>query len=101
RLPRGLRVPGHPGKRRALEEGRCPRRRPPPGRGLGASARHARAVRRAPQARVVRVSMQTFRFELGELPPAAEALRTEVRAFLRAELGDASPVRRAHSWGGF
>ena len=25
--------------------------------------------------------MQTFRFELGELPPEAEALRAEVRAF--------------------
>jgi len=47
------------------------------------------------------VSMQTFRFELGELPPEAEALRTEVREFLRQELGDAPPVRRAHSWGGF
>src|SRR5206468_7210825 len=45
--------------------------------------------------------MQTFRFELGELPPEAEALRAEVREFLRRELGDAAPVRRAHSWGGF
>jgi alkylation response protein AidB-like acyl-CoA dehydrogenase len=45
--------------------------------------------------------MQTFRFELGELPPDAEALRAEVREFLRRELGDAAPVRRAHSWGGF
>ncbi|PYO04777.1 MAG: acyl-CoA dehydrogenase, partial [Candidatus Rokuibacteriota bacterium] len=45
--------------------------------------------------------MQTFRFELGELPPEAEALRGEVREFLRHELGDAAPVRRAHSWGGF
>ena len=45
--------------------------------------------------------MQTFRFELGELPPEAEALRAEVREFLRQELGDAAPVRRAHSWGGF
>ena len=42
--------------------------------------------------------MQTFRFELGELPPEAEALRAEVREFLRRELGDAAPVRRAHSW---
>ena len=47
------------------------------------------------------MSMQTFRFELGELPPEAEALRAEVREFLRHELGDAAPVRRAHSWGGF
>ena len=45
--------------------------------------------------------MQTFRFELGELSPEAEALRAEVREFLRQELGDAAPVRRAHSWGGF
>src|SRR5262249_20324267 len=45
--------------------------------------------------------MQTFRFELGELPPEAESLRAEVRAFLRQELGDAPPVLRAHSWGGF
>ena len=42
-----------------------------------------------------------FTFELCELPPAAEALRAEVRAFLRAELGDLSPVRRARSWGGW
>jgi alkylation response protein AidB-like acyl-CoA dehydrogenase len=45
--------------------------------------------------------MQTFRFELGELPREAEALRAEVREFLRQELGDAPPVLRAHSWGGF
>ena len=32
--------------------------------------------------------MQTFRFELGELPPEAEALRAEVRDFLKKELGD-------------
>src|SRR5881409_2312457 len=101
RLPRGLRVPGHPGKRRAPEEGRGPGRRTPRGRCLGPPARHARALRRAPEARDVRLSMQTFRFELGELPPEAEALRAEVREFLRRELGDAAPVRRAHSWGGF
>jgi len=45
--------------------------------------------------------VQTFRFELGELPPQAEVLRAEVREFLRRELGDAAPLRRAHSWGGF
>src|SRR2546428_1300939 len=45
--------------------------------------------------------MQTFRFELGDLPAEAESLRAEVREFLRRELGDAAPVRRAHSWGGF
>ena len=45
--------------------------------------------------------MATFRFDLCELPPEARALREEVRDFLRAELGDRAPVRRAHSWGGF
>ena len=45
--------------------------------------------------------MPTFHFELGELPPEAEALRAQVREFLRRELGDAPPVQRAHSWGGF
>src|SRR5215475_2351590 len=45
--------------------------------------------------------MTTFRFELGTLPSEAEALRDEVRAFLRAELGDATLRRRARSWGGF
>src|SRR5881409_4136778 len=45
--------------------------------------------------------MQSFRFELGDLPAEAESLRAEVREFLRRELGDAAPVRRAHSWGGF
>src|SRR6058998_3490909 len=45
--------------------------------------------------------MATFRFDLCELPPEARALREEVRDFLRAELCDRAPVRRAHSWGGF
>src|SRR5947199_7601198 len=45
--------------------------------------------------------MATFRFDLCELPPETRALREEVRDFLRAELGDRAPVRRAHSWGGF
>lgn len=44
---------------------------------------------------------QTFRFELCELPPEAEALRGEVREFLREALGNASSAKRAHSWGGF
>src|SRR5436309_6871660 len=42
--------------------------------------------------------MQTFHFELGELPPEAEALRAQVREFLRRELGDTPLVQRAHSW---
>src|SRR2546425_738838 len=45
--------------------------------------------------------MQTFRFELGDLPAEAESLRAEVRGCLRRELGDGAPVRRAHSGGGF
>src|SRR5919197_1471480 len=40
-------------------------------------------------------------FELCELPPETRTLREEVRDFLRTELGDRAPVRRAHSWGGF
>ncbi|MBI4637549.1 MAG: acyl-CoA dehydrogenase family protein [Candidatus Rokubacteria bacterium] len=43
----------------------------------------------------------TFRFELRDLPPETEALRAEVREFLRETLGDRPPVRRARSWGGF
>src|SRR6267142_891834 len=60
-----------------------------------------RPHRRAAQARDVQLAMQAFHFELGELPPEAEALRSEVREFLRRQLGDAPPVQRAHSWGGF
>src|SRR2546430_6084720 len=45
--------------------------------------------------------MATFRFDLCELPAETRALREEVRDFLRTELGDRAPVRRAHSWGGF
>jgi alkylation response protein AidB-like acyl-CoA dehydrogenase len=45
--------------------------------------------------------MSTFKFELGELPPEAEALRHEVRNFLREHLGEPTPARRARSWGGF
>ena len=43
----------------------------------------------------------TFRFDLCTLPPEAEALRGEVREFLRERLGDMPPVKRARSWGGF
>jgi len=49
----------------------------------------------------VTAAVAAFRFDLCTLPPAAEALRAEVRAFLRDTLGDVPPVRRARSWGGF
>ena len=45
--------------------------------------------------------MATFQFELLELPPEAESLRQEVRAFLRETLRDRAPHQRARSWGGF
>jgi alkylation response protein AidB-like acyl-CoA dehydrogenase len=45
--------------------------------------------------------MPTFNFTLRDLPPEAEALRTEVRAFLDEQFGGANPVKRARSWGGF
>jgi len=45
--------------------------------------------------------VSTFRFELRDLPPEAEAFRDEVRAFLREALGTRPAVRRARSWGGF
>jgi alkylation response protein AidB-like acyl-CoA dehydrogenase len=41
-----------------------------------------------------------FRFTPYDLPPEAEALRAEVRTFLRDTLGDAPPVERARSWSG-
>ena len=39
--------------------------------------------------------MATFQFDLLELPPEAEALRAEVRAFLRRTAGDAPRTARA------
>jgi hypothetical protein len=45
--------------------------------------------------------MGVFHFDLKDLPPEAEAFRDEVRAFLRAAMGDRTSVHRAHSWGGF
>jgi alkylation response protein AidB-like acyl-CoA dehydrogenase len=42
-----------------------------------------------------------FHFELRDLPPEAEALRGEVREFLRKTLADRTAVGRAGSWGGF
>jgi alkylation response protein AidB-like acyl-CoA dehydrogenase len=45
--------------------------------------------------------MATFNFELCELPPEAQKVREEIRDFLRRELGELSPAKRALSWGGF
>lgn len=45
--------------------------------------------------------MQEFRFDLCTLPPEAEALRGEVRAFLAEELKDVPAVTRAQTWMGF
>ena len=42
--------------------------------------------------------VSAFRFELCDLPPAAEALRQEVRAFLAAELAGHPAARRAYTW---
>src|SRR5262245_38743897 len=45
--------------------------------------------------------MATFQFDLLNLPPEAETLRSEVRAFLKDTLGAQAAHRRARSWGGF
>lgn len=45
--------------------------------------------------------MQTFRFDLCELPEETKGLRTEVRAFLDEELKDIPAVTRAQTWMGF
>ena len=45
--------------------------------------------------------MGTFHFALHDLPAEAEALRGEVRQFLRQELRDRTALDRAPSWGGF
>src|SRR5438045_4815933 len=45
--------------------------------------------------------MAIFHFALHELPPEAEALRPEVRAFLAEELGGRSRVDGTGSWGAF
>jgi alkylation response protein AidB-like acyl-CoA dehydrogenase len=45
--------------------------------------------------------MAVFHFALTELPPEAQALRAELRDFLRETLGDRPTVRRARSWGGW
>ena len=45
--------------------------------------------------------MQTFRFDHCELPPGAQALRAEVREFLRAELPPDAARRYGYTWGGY
>lgn len=45
--------------------------------------------------------MQDFRFEPTRLPPEAEAMRGDIRAFLEEALADTPPAKRAHSWSGF
>lgn len=45
--------------------------------------------------------MPRFRFAPTRLPPEAETLRAEVRAFLAAELADHPPRRRAYTWMGW
>jgi alkylation response protein AidB-like acyl-CoA dehydrogenase len=45
--------------------------------------------------------MRGFSFTPYDLPPEAEALRGDVRTFLRETLGDISSARRAQSWSGF
>ena len=44
--------------------------------------------------------MGTIRFEPCTLPPAAEALRAEVRDFLEAALADYPAIERAQAWTG-
>lgn len=45
--------------------------------------------------------MQTFRFDLCELPEETRGLREDVRAFLAEELKDIPAVTRAQTWMGF
>ena len=45
--------------------------------------------------------MPTFHFDLLDLPPETEALRAEVREFLRETLAGQAAHARARSWGGF
>ena len=44
--------------------------------------------------------MATFNFELLDLPPEAEKLRSEVREFLRETVGEGAPHKRERTWGG-
>ncbi len=45
--------------------------------------------------------MSRFEFEHHELPPVAEALRGEVRAFLAEQLAEYPPALRSQTWTGF
>ncbi|MEK9671967.1 MAG: acyl-CoA dehydrogenase family protein [Rhodospirillaceae bacterium] len=45
--------------------------------------------------------MENIRFTLGHLPPKAEALRAEVRAFIAEHMKGVPGVVRAKSWAGF
>ncbi len=45
--------------------------------------------------------METIHFEPCELPARSEALRREVRAFLREHLADLPTAKRAESWSGY
>lgn len=45
--------------------------------------------------------MSIDQFTFSPIPPEAEAIRTEVRAFLAEALADYPPTRRAESWMGF
>ncbi len=45
--------------------------------------------------------VRTFNFEPCAMPPRADALREEVRAFLREHLEGWTAARRSHSWDGF
>lgn len=45
--------------------------------------------------------MSRIRFEYHELPPEAEALRGEVRAFLAVEMGAISAAKRSYTWSGW
>ena len=45
--------------------------------------------------------MAISQFRYSSIPPEAEALRADVRAFIHAHLADYPPTLRAHSWMGF
>ena len=45
--------------------------------------------------------MHEFRFDPCRLPPEAETLRREVRAFLAEALTDIPAVTRAQTWSGY
>jgi alkylation response protein AidB-like acyl-CoA dehydrogenase len=47
------------------------------------------------------VSQLLYAFRYAALPPAAQAFREEVRAFLRASFNPPPPQVRARSWMGF